>query len=69
MAARRYTQFSQRRLTHGTPPDTRKGVAAERRMPMKASGYPTPGPAGKSGFNRTTKTPVLKAYVAKHGLC
>jgi len=69
MASHYHTEFSQKKVTAGKPPGARKGVAAERSMPMRTAKWSAPGPAG-SGFSRMKKgTPVLKAYVTKRGIC
>lgn len=64
---RRYTEFSQLKTTQGKPPANR-GAGSRAGMPMKTASWPAPGPAGRSGFNKTTKVKALKNTPVRQGL-
>ena len=72
MASRYYTDFSERKVSDPSGrPRAKKGTkgaeAAGTRLSDTPKGWPKPGPTWGNGFNRKTKTPVVKTSVVRHG--
>lgn len=72
MANRHYTEFPERKLPEGggeKPVQAREGKT-QKGGPVKATetAWPKPGPTWGTSFNRTTKWPVVRTRVVKHGV-